>query len=166
MYVEIPGLPLAMLNPNRIGHYMVKHNAKQQAKNDIMAAVLQQGRLPEPMTDVIIKVDWFATDRRRRDIDNLIASMKPYIDGLVLAGVLVDDSATHVRYAEFDYWAKCDTAKTVLHITPRGECDHGFGSHGYLTDVYPDDRGMMGGVCRLCDDVVQQNAKGEWEVNT
>lgn len=37
-------------------------------------------------------------DRRRRDQDNLVATLKPAIDGLVKAGLIVDDTPRHVTW--------------------------------------------------------------------
>jgi Holliday junction resolvase RusA-like endonuclease len=38
-------------------------------------------------------------DKRRRDLDNALASMKAAWDGLVDAGVLVDDDSKHLKLA-------------------------------------------------------------------
>ncbi|MDI3315864.1 MAG: hypothetical protein QJR12_16790 [Mycobacterium sp.] len=41
----------------------------------------------------------FATgDNRRRDQDNLVATLKPCLDGLVRAGVIPDDTPNHVTW--------------------------------------------------------------------
>ena len=63
-----------------------------------MALVLEQGRPDIPYEKAHITITWVAKDKRRRDVDNLFASMKPYIDGLVESGLLVDDDARHVSY--------------------------------------------------------------------
>lgn len=39
---------------------------------------------------------WLVADNRRRDPDNLAATLKPALDGLVIAGVLVDDTHLYV----------------------------------------------------------------------
>ena len=38
--------------------------------------------------------------KRRYDLDNLMASLKPMWDGIVDAGILQDDSTEHLRHAE------------------------------------------------------------------
>ena len=63
-----------------------------------MGLVLEQGRPSTPYDQAHITITWVAKDKRRRDPDNLFASMKPYIDGLVHVGLIVDDSAKHVTY--------------------------------------------------------------------
>lgn len=54
-----------------------------------------------PLRDVVISIAFGVPDRRRRDLDNLIASTKPLIDGLVDAGLIVDDSISVIRKMEF-----------------------------------------------------------------
>jgi Holliday junction resolvase RusA-like endonuclease len=46
---------------------------------------------------VTADVTFVVPDRRRRDMDNLLAMLKPAWDGLVDAGLLVDDSAEMLR---------------------------------------------------------------------
>jgi hypothetical protein len=41
---------------------------------------------------------------RPRDYDNLIAAMKPAVDGLVDAGYVADDDKAHVRYGDHNIW--------------------------------------------------------------
>ncbi len=53
-------------------------------------------------------------DKRRRDTDNFVGRTKPFIDGLVLAKVLVDDSRYNVSY-EFQ-WHKAEQNETVITV--------------------------------------------------
>jgi Holliday junction resolvase RusA-like endonuclease len=98
LIIELGHLPDRDLNPNKRLHHMALYKAKHLAKQEAYLRVLEQGRPRSPMPQAHITITWVAKDKRRRDIDNLFASMKPYIDGLVLAGVIVDDSARHVGY--------------------------------------------------------------------
>ena len=70
----------------------------------MIAYVLEQGRPDTPMERAHITITWRAKDKRTRDIDNLLASMKGSIDGLVEAGVIVDDSAKHLSYSLYYEW--------------------------------------------------------------
>ena len=63
-----------------------------------MGLVLEQGRPAIPYAKAHITITWVAKDKRRRDIDNFMSSMKGYIDGLVEAELIADDSAMHVSY--------------------------------------------------------------------
>ena len=98
MNIELGHLPDRDLNPNKRLHHMQLYRAKRQAKDEAMALVLEQGRPDIPYEKAHITITWVAKDKRRRDTDNLFSSMKAYIDGLVEAGLLVDDDATHVGY--------------------------------------------------------------------
>jgi len=98
MNIELGHLPDRDLNPNKRLHHMQLYRAKRQAKDEAMALVLEQGRPDIPYEKAHITITWVAKDKRRRDPDNLFASMKPYIDGLVEAGLIADDSAMHVSY--------------------------------------------------------------------
>ena len=98
MRIELGHLPDPDLNPNKRHHYMKVANAKRHAKDHAIALVYEQGRPETPYDSAHITITWVAGDKRRRDPDNLFASMKPYIDGLVDAGLIADDSAMHVSY--------------------------------------------------------------------
>lgn len=47
-----------------------------------------------------IELVFFLPDKRRRDLDNLVASCKPYLDGLVHCGVVRDDDVRSVYALE------------------------------------------------------------------
>ncbi len=116
--IELGHLPDRDLSPNRRLHFMQLYRAKEDAKDEAMALVLEQkgkqlhrfdmfregsvltlrSRPDPPYEKAHITITWVAKDKRRRDIDNLFSSMKAYIDGLVHAGLIADDSADHVEY--------------------------------------------------------------------
>jgi len=47
---------------------------------------------------VTVDISFFPPDRRQRDVDNLVASIKPAIDGLVDAGLLAGDSGEQLAF--------------------------------------------------------------------
>jgi Holliday junction resolvase RusA-like endonuclease len=98
MKIELDRLPDSNLSPNKRLHYMELYKAKESAKLDAMLLVLLQGKPSRPYERAHITITWVAKDKRRRDMDNLLASMKAYIDGLVAVGLLLDDDALHVSY--------------------------------------------------------------------
>ena len=98
MKIELDRLPDPDLSPNKRLHHMALYKAKAAAKMDAVMLVLSQGKPPRPYEKAHITITWEATDKRRRDTDNLFSSMKAYIDGLVEAGLLVDDDAMRVSY--------------------------------------------------------------------
>jgi Holliday junction resolvase RusA-like endonuclease len=98
MKIELGHLPDPDLNPNKGLHWGSFARAKREAKKLAMGLVLEQGRPSTPYDQAHITITWVSKHKRRRDIDNLFASMKAYIDGLVDARLIVDDSAKHVTY--------------------------------------------------------------------
>ena len=110
MIIHLGHLPDRDLSPNKRLHHMALYQAKLVAQEEMTARVLLQGRPRSPMPQAHITITWVAKDRRRRDIDNLFASMKAYIDGLVLSEVIADDSASHVGYTlRYERGEKDDT---------------------------------------------------------
>ena len=104
--VEIPHLPDPSLNPNKRVHWGALADAKRNAKQKMMYALVDNDNpvfIPDkPYESAILKIEFVAgfkdRQRKNRDMDNLLASCKPYIDGLVDGGVLVDDTAVRLRY--------------------------------------------------------------------
>jgi len=102
--IALPGLPPKEFSGNSRAYHFARHAAGVIARDEVIALVnvygYKHGTLDNPVVDVL----WGLPDKRRRDWDNLIASTKPYIDGLVHAGVLKDDSVRDYqpRYAWFD----------------------------------------------------------------
>lgn len=95
--------PPAALNPNRARrkHWSARREAtalyRQEcfvAAHQAIVAHIRRDSFPLPLPPpVTATVTFWMPDRRRRDLDNLLAAMKPAWDGLVDAGLLVDDSA-------------------------------------------------------------------------
>ena len=98
MILHLGHLPDRALNPNKRLHHMALYQATLLAKEEMYLCVLKQGRPRAALPKAHITITWVAKDKRRRDKDNLFASMKAYIDGLVFAGVIIDDSADCVSY--------------------------------------------------------------------
>ena len=110
MIIHLGHLPDSDLSPNKRLHHMALYQAKLLAKEEMYLRVLEQGRPRTILPQAHITITWVTKDRRRRDIDNLFASMKPYIDGLVAAGLIADDSANHVTYTmRYERGEKDDT---------------------------------------------------------
>ena len=96
MIIELNGLPDKLLSPNSRAHWSKKLDAKNQAINDVIALVKEQGWNQKPLERAVIRIAWGMPDKRARDLDNLLSSCKAHLDGLVHAGVIVDDSWQHV----------------------------------------------------------------------
>jgi len=104
--VELPHLPDPDLNPNNNKHWGDKARARKNAREAMMDALKNKDNpvfVPDrPYEAAILKIEFVAgfkdPQRGRRDMDNLLASAKPYIDGLVDGGILRDDTAVRLRY--------------------------------------------------------------------
>jgi crossover junction endodeoxyribonuclease RusA len=122
MRIEIPGLPPSACSPNARVHWAVKaRSANSWGSTVFYCAVDARNRTGEPsrwkdLDGARVAVTFVLTNKRRRDLDNLIASFKSGLDALVRCGILVDDSAGHVTLT---YAAKQgDDAQTIVEITP------------------------------------------------
>lgn len=97
--------PSEKLNPNRAKslHWGMKGRAVSMYRDTCCIIALNaknRGRLAPFAPPVLATVTFYVTDKRRRDIDNLDAMLKPLWDGIVDAGVLADDSAKELRHGE------------------------------------------------------------------
>lgn len=95
MRIELP-YPNSGLNPNKKIHWAKKAKLAKTAKHTAYVLTLEQldvrKRSMYQLKDKIhLDVMFCPPDLRRRDLDNMIASMKSYFDGIAQA-MGVDDS--------------------------------------------------------------------------
>lgn len=89
VFVSLP-LPAKELSPNARVHWRVKAKHTKAARDYANAAARRFNR---PMWKAArVRCVFTFGDSRRRDKDNLLASMKAYFDGLADAGVVENDS--------------------------------------------------------------------------
>ncbi len=93
--------PPKELSPNVQVHWGTKKRATAQYRQDCFLAAREAfgppfGPAPALVTAAVVFV---VPNRRRRDLDNAMASIKAGFDGLVDASLLVDDSSEHLRLA-------------------------------------------------------------------
>ena len=76
--------PDRALHPNSRGHWSKRAKAAKSARDGGALLALQAGwhqaKLPEGRLHVWI--DGYPTDKRRRDADGLLSSLKPWLDGI------------------------------------------------------------------------------------
>jgi crossover junction endodeoxyribonuclease RusA len=70
-------------------HWRVKAKKVQGVRNHA-AFVAAAADIPE-LTGFTVELHYAPRDKRRRDPENLIATLKPFVDGLIDAGVAPDD---------------------------------------------------------------------------
>jgi len=88
--VTLP-LPSYNLNPNARPHWRKKAQAVRSYR-EIAYLLALVDRPPAPWTVAHVTCRFYFRDLRRRDRDNLLASMKPAFDGLADARVIADDA--------------------------------------------------------------------------
>ena len=113
----MPHLPPRELSPNARLHWARLRKAKAAAKEELVALLIEQGCVQDPLWErAHLKVTFVAADKRRRDLDNLIAACKPWIDGLVgVNGVIVDDAYDRLSI-EASYQIG-ENEQTILEVT-------------------------------------------------
>lgn len=81
-------------NFRRGGHWAHKRNAVRAYREAAHSAALERGLPPTaPWRECLVSFAfYFPRDRRKRDLLNYVAACKPAIDGLVDAGLMIDDS--------------------------------------------------------------------------
>ncbi|CAK0739439.1 crossover junction endodeoxyribonuclease RusA [Azospirillaceae bacterium] len=100
--LEIQGLPKITTNANRNwkGRWA---EAKRWLRIIETAIIVKRLKPVEPIKKAKVTLTRFAFGRRP-DQDNLVASFKHVLDGLVKAGVIIDDSYDIIGAPEID-WA-------------------------------------------------------------
>lgn len=98
--VTVPGIPPSP-NQTRREHW-AKRAAEARSWRDaaLYAALDTRNRHPQqqfPIRSARLRVVIVSPTSVRRDPDNVIASVKPILDGIVRAGILADDSFAVVR---------------------------------------------------------------------
>ena len=87
--------PAAALNPNRRSGRSWQATAAEKVEawqaGKIATLEALEGKRPIIATPVKFSITFYCPDRRRRDIDNLLASLKPSLDGIAQA-TGIDDS--------------------------------------------------------------------------
>jgi len=84
--------PDKKLSPNARGHWATKSKAKAMARRTAFALALEAGwRTAWPEGRLHVWIDGYAPDKRKRDHDNFLSSLKAALDGIAQA-MQVDDS--------------------------------------------------------------------------
>jgi crossover junction endodeoxyribonuclease RusA len=110
-------LPPRELSPNARVHWRRKATVtaayRSHAKH-VAWSVTPASQRPG-WTEARAEIVVYAPDRRRRDRDNLMASLKAAWDGLVDAGILADDSGLHFAPLRLE-WDK-DAPRVEITLT-------------------------------------------------
>lgn len=85
------------------------HSALVARVRSDTATLVRAARIPKQAA-IHLRLHYRPGDKRRRDADNLTATLKPAIDGIVTAGVVPDDCAPYV-----------DWSRPVIHAPVKGK---------------------------------------------
>lgn len=87
--------PLPYVSPNKRGHWTARSRHNRAWRHAAKVLAIKAG-IP-PCARISVALTYTPPDRRRRDPDNLVSGvLKPVVDGLVDARVIVDDTADQV----------------------------------------------------------------------
>lgn len=94
--IELPW-PHPALSPNSRAKWE-RIKALRRARNDATVLAVQSGAKSIDLTgqSLALAIDAHAPDKRRRDLDNILASLKPSIDGIAAALGIDDAQITSV----------------------------------------------------------------------
>lgn len=98
MTTHVIALPFTTppLSLNDRGHWATKARMVRDVR-DTVHTLAQVTKIPA-YGRILVELHYVPRDNRRRDADNLVATLKPCIDGLVDAGVVLDDSPQYVTW--------------------------------------------------------------------
>lgn len=98
--IALDHLPPPALSPNRLRtlHWSERSAIMRSAREEVGWLAKSAWGDSKPLERARISYTFFLKDRRRRDLDNLLAACKPYTDGLIDAGVIFYDDITHLEY--------------------------------------------------------------------
>ena len=117
--VRIPGRPPGANALHRQGFWKVRKDREEWRGISHSAALAV--RSGPPFARASLAVEWRCRTRRRRDYDNLVAGLKPLIDGLVSAGIIEDDDSAHlISLGPLTVTSGCPEDAVVLTVREEG----------------------------------------------
>lgn len=84
---------------DRFANYHQERSLQQGIAHDVSIVArraAQLGFLPRDLQRIAVELIYYPSNNGRRDADNIAATLKPILDGLVDAKVIPDDKAEHV----------------------------------------------------------------------
>ena len=113
--IEMP-LPDAALSQNYHGHWTRRHRAAKVARESAYLRALGSRTFacpePWPWPAATVDLTFYWPDKRRRDKDNAVASMKAALDGIADAGLVVNDE--HFQPGKVDFQVDKSNPRVVI----------------------------------------------------
>lgn len=116
--IRIPGRPPGGNALHRMTHWQVRKE-REYWQTTTQWAVLEAGWRGEPMERVTLDIDWHCRTKRRRDWDNLLAGLKPVLDGLVSSRLLKDDSTDNLVFGVLRVIAPAERDEIIIRVFER-----------------------------------------------
>lgn len=111
----LDGLPKVIANARM--HWRVKHNEMQAWKSKVFYAIQPNARPKKPLAKA--KITLTRHSSTCPDYDNLASSWKGAIDGLVMAGIIIDDNMNVIGMPDFR-WEKAKPKEGHVTIKVEG----------------------------------------------
>lgn len=108
-----PGLPLLSLN-GRL-HWSERNRRNAEWKKAAWALAVA-AKIP-PLDRIAVVGEYQPPDRRKRDEDNLVLTLKSAIDGIASTGCVPNDSSDHVRYDGCRIGERYPKGRLVITVT-------------------------------------------------
>jgi len=108
MRIEVTQLPPVEYSPNWRGHWAEKYEAGKVYHDAVFYCCVDarnrgvRGGMLFPLIWVVLNLTFVFPEHRRRDRDNLLASFKPGLDGIVASALILDDDAEHLEIGKVD----------------------------------------------------------------
>jgi hypothetical protein len=118
--VTFPELPYVELRANfhRTNFWFTRMEITKIAREEAFLLGKQQVHLTKPIDRCEIEEVFTVPARRRMDVENLMGACKPWVDGLVDSGIIVDDGWEHVRKLSGQVIYKKGVEQTEIIIIP------------------------------------------------
>lgn len=87
-------IPFPYRRPPLTANQRIHWRKRADLTAQIRTMTMLNARHIPPMGRCEVALTWYVTDRRRRDVDNLVPTLKAMCDGLVDAGIVPDDIPT------------------------------------------------------------------------
>ncbi len=83
--------PPKIPNPNSIAHWGRKASIKKKYKMDCYILAKAEGKRKFAPGEIKLKISFYPPDNRKRDLDNMLASIKALLDGVATAWEVNDE---------------------------------------------------------------------------
>ena len=120
MRIDVTQLPPIEYSPNWRGHWAEKNEAGKVYHDAVFYCCVDARNrgfregMSFPLSKAVLNLTFVFPEHRRRDKDNLLASFKPGLDGIVDSALILDDDAEHLEIGKVDILVDPERAPLTL----------------------------------------------------